>query len=205
MIFIYGLIDPNTFKVRYIGKTIRSKERLQNQLNEKSKTYRCNWLRSLKEKGKAPIQVVLQTLNDFDNWQDAEIKWIAIAKKYNWPLVNCTDGGDGVTNISGESKDRMIKTWKGRKHKPESLEKMRLANIGKVQPEAYKQRMKELMTGRKITWGDKLSKANSKFDDQKIKEVRRDLDNGLKVKDLALKYNVHRTTITKIKLNKYPK
>lgn len=205
MVFIYALIDPFTFKVRYIGKTIRLKERLMNQMNERSNTYRSHWLQSLKSKKKRPHQVILQTLNDSDDWQKAEVRWIAVAKKYGWPLVNCTDGGDGVTNLSGESKARMLKTWKGRKHKPESLEKMRLANVGRVHSEDHKKHMSELMKGRKIEWTDKISKANSKFDAESIAMLKNDLANGMMVIEAAKKYGVHRTTITKIKLNKYPK
>jgi len=205
MIFIYGLIDPYSFKVRYIGKTVRLKERLQNQLNEKSKTYRSYWIQSLKAKGKKPIQVVLQTLENGDDWQKAEIKWIGIAKKYNWPLVNCTDGGDGVVNLSGESKQRMIKTWKGRKHTPEAKEKMRLANLGRKHSEDHKAKMSELMKGRKIEWIDKISVSNSKFDAVRIEMVKQDLQAGMMVIEAAKKYGVHRTTISKIKLGKYPK
>lgn len=204
MIFIYGLIDPYSFKVRYIGKTVRLKERLQNQLNEKANTYRSHWLQHLKSKGKKPIQVVLQTLDDSEDWQAAEIKWISIAKKYNWPLVNCTDGGDGVLNLSGESKARMIKTWRGRKHKPESIEKMRQANIGKKHSDDHKKHMSNIMKGRKIEWTDKISEANKKFDPVLMQIVKEDLKAGMMVKDIAKKFGVHRGTITKIKMNKYP-
>lgn len=205
MVFIYALIDPFTFKVRYIGKTIRLKERLQNQMNERANTYRSHWLQSLKSKKKRPHQVVLQTLTDSDDWQKAEMRWIAVAKKYGWPLVNNTDGGDGVLNLSGESKERMLKTWKGRKHKPETIEKLKIANRGRVHSEAHKQHMSDLMKGRKIEWIDKISIANSKFDTESIAMLKKDLAGGMKVQDAAKKYGVHRTTISKIKLNKYPK
>ena len=203
MIYIYGLIDPFSHKIRYIGKSIRPKERLSNQCNEHSKTYRSNWIQSLLNKGKKPIQVILETLNDDEDWQKSERKWIYVARKYGWDLVNCTDGGDGVLNLSGESKERMLKTWKGRKHKPETLIKLSKASKGRVKPQSSKETLSLKMKGREISWKDKLQLTSRKFDDSMLDAAKADLDNGMKVKDVAEKYNVHRTTITKIKLGTY--
>lgn len=202
MVFIYGLIDPFTFKVRYIGKTINLKQRFDRQMNERSNTHRCHWIQSLRKKGKKPTQVVLQQLNDDEDWQAAEIKWIAIAKKYGWDLVNGTDGGDGVLNVSGEGRARMLATWKGRKHKPETLLKLSASSKGRVKPEKAKDIVSQKMKGRKIEWADKLQVANRKFDDNLIGDVLDDLKT-MKVKDVAEKYGVHRTTISKIKLGAY--
>lgn len=202
MVFIYALIDPFTFKVRYIGKTINLKQRYSRQMSERSNTHRCNWIKSLAEKGKKPTQVVLQELSDDEDWQAAEIKWIAIAKKYGWNLVNGTDGGDGVTNVSGEGKERMLATWKGRKHNPETLIKLSKASKGRVKPEASKDILSQKMKGRKIEWVDKLQLANRKFDDSLLIAVLKDLET-MYVKDVAVKYGVHRTTISKIKTGNY--
>jgi len=203
MVFIYALIDPFTCKIRYIGKSIRPKERLINQCNEHSNTYRCHWIQSLIKRGKKPVQVILQSLPDESDWQTYERKWIAIAKKYGWKLVNTTDGGDGVLNLTGESKERMLKTWKGRRHKPESIKKMIIASSGKKQSIESKIKRSEKFKGRKITWSDKLQKANRKFSDEKIKNVLENLSNGMTVQSAAEKYGVHRTTISKIKAGTY--
>jgi hypothetical protein len=40
-------------------------------------------------------------------------------------LVNMTDGGEGLVNLSKESKLKMSQTWIGRKHKQESKDKIR--------------------------------------------------------------------------------
>lgn len=202
MIFIYALIDPFTFKVRYIGKTIKLKQRYQNQLNESSNTHRCNWIKGLLSSGKKPIQVVLQELEDCEDWQKAEMNWIRIAKKYKWNLVNSTDGGDGVTNLSKESKEKMLKTWTGRKHKPETLVKLSKASKGRIKTQEQKDNMSAIMSGRKILWVDKLKLAVRKFDESRLAMVKEDLKT-MGVQDAAKKYNVHRTTISKIKLDKY--
>ena len=202
MVFIYGLVDPFTFKVRYIGKTINLKQRFERQMNERSNTHRCYWIQSLRKKGKKPTQVILQQLNEGEDWQAAEIKWIAIAKKYGWDLVNGTDGGDGVLNVSGEGRARMLATWKGRKHKPETLLKLSASSKGRVKPEKAKDIVSKKMKGRKIEWADKLQVKLRKFDDEKLKAVLSDLET-MKVAEVAKKYGVHRTTITKIKRGTY--
>lgn len=202
MIYIYALIDPRNSKIRYIGKTVNLKARLQNQLNEKSKTHRCNWIQGLKKEGFKPIQKVLQTLNDGDDWESAEIRWISVAKRNGFNLVNGTSGGDGIKNLSEESRKRISTAWIGRKHRPESIEKMRIANTGRIKSEESKDKLSGKMKGREITWKDKLKKANRKFSDEDLKQVRIDLKTMLG-KDVAKKWGVHRTTITKIKKGEY--
>jgi hypothetical protein len=47
---IYGLIDPNTKELRYIGKTKNLKDRIYNHYKKeklKPNTYKNNWLKSL--------------------------------------------------------------------------------------------------------------------------------------------------------------
>lgn len=202
MIFIYALIDPRTCKIRYIGKTINLKQRFQTQLNEKSKTHRCNWIQGLRKLGLKPKQCILQTLEDNEDWEYAEIKWIAIAKKYGWNLVNGTSGGDGVKNLSEETRKRIATAWIGRKHKKESIEKMSKAQKGKIKSDEAKDKLSAIMKGREITWTDKLKIANRKFTDSDLLKIKEDLKTMM-VKDVALKYNVHRTTISKIKNNQY--
>lgn len=202
MISIYALADPRTNEIRYIGKSINTKERYRNHLNDKSKTHKVNWIQSLLKINVKPTLIILEQLQDTDDWQKIEIRWIKIARDKNWRLVNSTDGGDGVLNISGEGKLRMLETWKGRKHKPETLIKLSKASKGRVKTKAQKKFMSEKMKGRKITWADKLKVAVRKFDECKINNVLEDLKTMF-VKDVADKYGVHRTTITKIKLGKY--
>lgn len=48
-VYIYGLTDPITEEIRYIGKSIRPTERLSNHCNEKSNCHRSNWIQSLKK------------------------------------------------------------------------------------------------------------------------------------------------------------
>lgn len=203
MVYIYALCDPKTNDIRYIGKSIRPKERYTNHLNDQSKTHKVNWIKSLKKKGLKPTMIILQKLDDNSDWQTAERDWIKQAKENGWNLVNSTDGGDGVLNLSGEGKERMLKTWKGRKHKPETLLKLSKSSKGRIKSDKSKHLLSEKMVGREIKWKDKLKEAVRKFTDDEIKKIQSEIYNGLKVKDAAIKYNVHRTTISKIKAGTY--
>ncbi len=199
-IFVYGLADPVTGDIRYIGKSIRPNERLMNHCNDHASCHRTHWIQSLITKGQRPQLVILQELPDGANWQAIERQWIAKARSAGWALTNGTDGGDGVVNLCDEAKAKMLKTWTGRKHKPESIAKMAAASRGRKKSEASKEIMRQKMTGRNNTWGDKVSKSIRKLNDDQVHEVRRLLSEGVKNKVLAEKYNVHRTTITNIKM-----
>lgn len=108
--YIYGLIDPVTEQVRYVGKSQRPRERLANHLNERKPCHRTNWLQSLKRQGLRPKLVILAEVYPIAPWQPAEQAWIQYAREQGWPLTNSTDGGDGVPGLSGESKERMLRT-----------------------------------------------------------------------------------------------
>lgn len=205
-IYIYGLKDPFTDEIRYIGKSVRPKERLTNHCNDKSKNHRTNWISSLMQKGKRPILVILEEMSIDSDWQERERFWIAYAKSIEWNLVNGTSGGDGVKDLCQEAKEKMLKTWTGRKHKPESIIKIGRASKGRKHSEKSKQYMKNIMTGREFTpeWKERISKAVRKLSDKDISDILSMLDSGYKVQELAKIYKVHRTTISKVKAGTYP-
>lgn len=202
-IYIYGLIDPFTEELRYIGKSIQPKQRLANQCNEHASTYRCHWIQSILSKGKRPKQVIIEVIAESGNWQEREKYWIAKYRAEGYKLVNSTDGGDGVVNLPPESKARIINAWIGRKHKPETLLKLSRARKGKKHTEEHKAKMSCIMSGREITWADKLSKAIKKFTPEQVLEIITRTNGKEKVKDIAKEFGVHRTTISNIRKGYY--
>lgn len=204
MIYIYGLIDPESGLIRYVGKSIRPAQRLQNHMNEKpSNCHRSHWLQSLKAKGLTPELVLIESIEGEWPWQESERYWIAYGRKMGWPLTNNTEGGDGVPGLSGESKARMLATWKGRKHSEASKLKIGAATASRRHSADTKARMSKVHTGRKITWVGAIKAALSKFSPELERLVLTRLNSGERVIDLAKEFGVHRTTISKIKKGKY--
>ena len=201
--FIYTLIDPITNEIRYVGKSVRPKERLQNQCNEKSNTYRCHWVQSLLKLGLRPIQIIIEKLPLDQDWQSRERYWIKKFREDGFNLTNCTDGGDGVPNLSGESKERMAKTWVGRKHKPETLLKISAASKGRKKTPEQKEVMRLKMLGRKNDWGNKVSMSMRKVTPEMADQIKSDLANGMTRMEASLKYKVDRSTISKVKHDTY--
>lgn len=203
VVYIYGLIDPETDELRYIGKSIRPKERLQNHMNEVSFCHRSHWLQSLKRKGMAPKLEILEAVPTGKPWQQVEIDWIAWARGMGCNLVNNTTGGDGVCGLPEETRKRMAATWLGRKHKPETIELYRRMRVGKRHTEKFKKMMSSIMKGRQITWADKICKATRKIDESEIDVIKARIASGEGVQALAKEYGVHRTTMSKIKMGTY--
>lgn len=96
--FIYGLVDPRTNHVRYVGKANRPKHRLTSHLTPTQmnrSTPKINWFNELHSEGKIPDIVILEEVV-YDKWQDAEKKWIRHYRNVLGypPLTNIGDGGE---------------------------------------------------------------------------------------------------------------
>ncbi len=111
--FIYILIDPTTNQVRYVGKSNNVNKRLEGHLLDTKKTYKANWIKSLKAKDLKPI---LETIDEVlkEDWKFWEQHYICLYKSWGFNLTNATAGGEGMLNCSNEVR-----------------EKMRLAKLGK--------------------------------------------------------------------------
>lgn len=100
---IYALQDPNTYEIRYIGLSskglLRPLEHFKRYTTKKIAHYPIyRWIKKLARKNQVPKIIVLQEFEDKKFLQDAEIYWISYFKSINSPLLNCTNGGDGVKN-----------------------------------------------------------------------------------------------------------
>jgi hypothetical protein len=95
---IYVLIDPETQKVRYVGKANNISQRYKAHLNRarKHQIHKLNWVNSLKIKGLKPIIEVIDVV-PIEDWVFWEIYWISQFKTWGFNLINYTDGGEGCT------------------------------------------------------------------------------------------------------------
>lgn len=202
-VHIYGLIDPVSGGLRYIGKSIRPAQRLANHMNEQSNCHRSHWLQSLKRQGLKPELIIIETIHGEWPWQESERFWIKRARELGCLLTNNTSGGDGVSDLPLETRERMRQTWLGRKHKPETIEKLRQASSQHRHSKETRQKMSRAHSGRKITWIDKVAAGLRKIKDTDIPIIIDRLKAGERVKNLAAEYGVHRTTLSKIKTGKY--
>lgn len=201
---IYALKDPRTDKIRYVGKTRQSiKARISAHFLDKCKCLRTAWMNELKSLGLRPVFIILESLDDKSTWQEREIYWIAKMKELGADLTNSTSGGDGVPNLPYETRQRMRKTWLGRKHTPEAIMKLKKARALRVTSDETRAKMSQSQTGRKITWIGKIAEANRKIDKETHDLIIKRIHHGEKVCELAKEYKMHRTSISKIKSGTY--
>lgn len=90
---IYALIDPETDEIRYIGKSNNAQNRLKHHILDriKKKLPVSVWINDLMEKGMRPTLVVLERVVD---WEEAEIRLIAVSRARGDRLLNVADGGN---------------------------------------------------------------------------------------------------------------
>ena len=150
---IYGLVDPITRNLRYIGKSSSGLRRAKNhQLPcylSKDRTHKGNWIRQLLAANLAPEVVIVQALEDGEILNEAEIHWIAYFRLMGCPLTNITRGGDGQDPEF--ARVHAIKTglgnwWKGKK---QSIEHIRRRTRNSPPPsEATKAKISKALLGR---------------------------------------------------------
>jgi hypothetical protein len=115
---IYGLVDPRSNEVRYIGKTnqkpsYRLVQHLHQAETQDGNSHLLNWLRQLLAEGLAPDIRILEVLEEWADWQERERIWIAQTRAAGWRLTNMTDGGEGTLNPSKEIRQQRSERMKG--------------------------------------------------------------------------------------------
>ncbi len=142
---IYGLIDPATNEIRYVGYTSKDvNRRLFEHIDEskhKVTSHKHKWIAKLIKSGSKPEIKILETVND-ENWQDREKYWI---DKLGYRLTNSTEGGEGLLNPSLDVRNRIsekvTKSLIGnsrRKGIPHSEETKRNISEGLLNSERFK-------------------------------------------------------------------
>ncbi len=118
VICIYGLRDPDTNEIRYIGKSSRPRVRLNIHIRMAiPKTHKGSWIRGLIIRGRLPELFVIEKVQD--NFANArERHWIRFYRNLGCNLTNATDGGDGGATNTGkhfslEHKRRISEANKG--------------------------------------------------------------------------------------------
>jgi NUMOD3 motif len=143
---IYGLVDPRSLLIRYIGRSSNKLERAKRHLNksELDTNTRCaTWLKSLLTAGRTCELVVLESVPSPDCLNKAECWWIAYGKMSGWPLTNHTLGGEGVLGYRPSLKSRASRSKKlqGRIFSEEHRAKISETKRGVPKSKKHKQRL----------------------------------------------------------------
>lgn len=133
-ICIYGLLNPDTDELVYIGQTIQGFKRITehfhkclkrnpNGLLSNSKI----WIHELKKQNKIFKVIYLEYFNDTDNLDKSEEFWINYFKFLGCKLLNHLDGGSFIRNgkVSSKNKELISKRTKEAMNNPITKEKCR--------------------------------------------------------------------------------
>lgn len=138
---IYILCDPSTDEVRYVGKTIDEAGRFRSHISDshsegRTKNHKDACIRSLDKIGLRPKMEVLERIENSDDtdWQHVERFWISYLRFLGCRLTNLDSGGRNGTRRS-----------------PETIEKCRLGNIGKVVSLETRWRIGRVNRGKKLS------------------------------------------------------
>jgi hypothetical protein len=133
-LIIYGLIDPRTRLVRYIGKSSigMKRPRQHGQPCFAGGLYVHRWIAKLRSIGLMFEIVVLDVVDDKSKLSALERWWIAYGRTSGWPLTNVTDGGEGAfgRKLSQQTRDKIAAKARGRKVSAETRAK--LVKWGKI-------------------------------------------------------------------------
>lgn len=158
---IYGLRDPRTMEIRYVGKSskglYRPKQHTSPTTIEKDNTHKGRWVRKLVRLGLRPEIVVLQIICD-ESLIEAEKFWIAIGKQaLGKRFTNQTDGGEGTPGWvpTEENKRNITNGIRKAYQNPEVRERSRRAQI-----ESNKR--PEIKEKRRLYWNRPEMKERSK-------------------------------------------
>ncbi len=128
MAIIYGLFDPRTGALRYVGKAADPEVRLREHLLRARKGGRVHldcWLRLLLHEETAPQMQVLERVPEDVAWQDRERFWISYYRERGADLLNLTDGGDGLSGCPLATREKMAAAKRGRVASEATRAKMR--------------------------------------------------------------------------------
>lgn len=128
--YIYGLVDPRSGMVRYVGKSDAPQERFRRHLKDAGDTHKSRWMRSI---GAPPVLRILAVVR-FEEWQMHERAWIARMRAAGCSLTNSTDGGRGPLHPSPETRQRMRSAKVGRRLSEQHRAKVSAALLGVAKP-----------------------------------------------------------------------
>lgn len=147
---IYGLVDPRTKAIRYIGKSSSglSRPRRHRAARElQANTRCCTWIKSLHAAGTDYDTVVLQELRRESQLNAAERRWIQCGLALGWRLTNHTAGGDGCSGYRQSAASNQSRSTKlnGRVFSEAHRRRISEAKRGVPKARAHRGKLKQAM------------------------------------------------------------
>jgi hypothetical protein len=144
---IYGLVDPRTLMVRYVGQSKNGLRRAsdhgrESSLKRDSSLHKVRWIRQLQKSGLGYTVVLLQEATP-DKIDNDERWWIAYGRACGWPLTNLNSGGRNRFVFSAESLAKMSAARRGRPLSEEHRARIGAAGRGRKASKETIQRMRE--------------------------------------------------------------
>jgi len=190
IVYIYALAEPETSNIRYIGKTVNLKDRLNRHFSETSNTYKNNWLKSLN--GVKPNIIILD-ICDESNWIEYEQYYISKYKLLGYNLTNHTIGGEGFsgTKLTEQHKLNISNSGKGRILSDETKLKISIAKKGKTFSQEHINNLKESHKGKKPKTTKRFCK--------KILQIKDDIiiKQWDSIKEASIFYKVNHSSISR--------
>lgn len=158
---IYGLFDPNTQELRYIGYTSNQTKRYcdhHRKARLASKSHKNSWIKSLVSKSQKAEMYILEEYQTAEELPQAEIELIEYYRSIGCDLTNGTNGGEGNN---------------GRKHSDETKMKMSIAHKGKKISDEHKNNLSIVAKSQKRKPPSRKGAKMSEESKQKISENKK--------------------------------
>lgn len=129
-VFIYGLLDPRSGAVRYVGVTKNLRKRLYGHLRANTENgFKRAWISELAAINLKPEMIVIEGVSDKE-WRDREIFWIAYYRERG-ELLNVMDGGERGYDVTEAIRRVLSRAHKGIKLSDAAKQKLSIANKGR--------------------------------------------------------------------------
>lgn len=157
MFCVYGLSDPRTNAIRYVGVTkcglkVRYDDHIRVARHGKrgvpDRTHRSFWIRSLLAVGLRPSLIPLEDTED----RSREQWWIRHLRSLGSDLVNATNGGEGSGyQLTPEHVSKIVATKTGMKYRPMDPEKRKnMARSGRTVSQSTRDKIRAALKGRPV-------------------------------------------------------
>jgi hypothetical protein len=126
IIYIYELIDPISNETKYIGQSVKPKNRYNRHISDANKNNKnCKqWIKNLLDNNQKPLLNIIDSCTE-ENADTFEIMYISLYKSWGCELLNIELGGQKKRVISEATRRKISETLKGQKQSQETKDKRR--------------------------------------------------------------------------------